>query len=39
MRNNHYGWFERIESGVYGLTPEGAKALEEHAEAVKSMMG
>lgn len=39
MRNNHYGWFERIESGVYGLTPEGAKALEKHAEAVKSMMG
>lgn len=39
MRNNHYGWFERIESGVYGLTPEGAAALEEHAETVKSMMG
>lgn len=39
MRNNHYGWFERIESGVYGLTPAGAKALQEHADAVKSMMG
>ena len=39
MRNNHYGWFERIESGVYGLTPEGAKALEDNADTVKSMMG
>ena len=39
MAANHYGWFEKIDRGVYGLTPEGAKALEEHAEAVKSMMG
>ena len=39
MRSNHYGWFEKIESGVYGLTPAGAKALDEHAETVKSMMG
>lgn len=38
MANNHYGWFERIEKGVYGLTPDGAKALEEHAETVASMM-
>jgi len=39
MASNHYGWFEKIERGVYGLTPAGAKALEEHAAAVKSMMG
>ena len=39
MAANHYGWFEKIDRGVYGLTPQGAKALEEHAEAVKSMMG
>ena len=39
MASNHYGWFEKIERGVYGLTPTGAKALEENAEAVKSMMG
>ena len=39
MRDNHYGWFEKIDNGVYGLTPEGAKALNEHAETVKSMMG
>jgi len=39
MAANHYGWFEKIDRGVYGLTPQGAKALEEHAETVKSMMG
>lgn len=39
MSFNHYGWFERIDRGIYGLTAKGAKALEEHAEAVKSMMG
>ena len=38
MAANHYGWFEKIDRGVYGLTREGAKALEEHAEAVASMM-
>ena len=36
---NHYNWFERVERGVYGLTPEGAKALEDHAKTVRSMMG
>ena len=38
MAANHYGWFEKIDRGVYGLTPNGAKALEDHAEAVASMM-
>ena len=27
MRDNHYGWFERLEKGVYGLTPAGAEAV------------
>ncbi len=38
MASNHYGWFEKIDRGVYGLTAVGAKALEDHAEAVASMM-
>ena len=38
MSDNHYGWFERVDRGIYGLTPVGAKALENHADAVKSMM-
>lgn len=24
MRDDHYGWFERVERGVYGLSPKGA---------------
>lgn len=27
MRDNHYGWFEKVETGVYGLTPVGAEAV------------
>jgi hypothetical protein len=27
MRDNHYGWFEKVETGVYGLTPAGAEAV------------
>ena len=26
MADNHYGWFARVEKGIYGLTDEGAKA-------------
>ena len=27
MRDNHYGWFEKVEKGVYGLTQSGAQAV------------
>jgi hypothetical protein len=27
MRANHYGWFEKVETGIYGLTPAGAQAV------------
>lgn len=27
MRDDHYGWFERVETGVYGLSPAGAEAV------------
>jgi len=27
MRANHYGWFEKVEKGVYGITPSGAEAV------------
>ena len=29
MRDDHYGWFEKVEKGVYGLTPKGAEAVGE----------
>lgn len=28
MRDNHYGWFEKVALGVYALTEEGRAALE-----------
>ena len=27
MADNHYGWFERVEKGVYGLTAAGRRGL------------
>jgi hypothetical protein len=27
---DYYGWFERIERGIYGLTPKGRMGLEQH---------
>lgn len=39
LASNHYGWFEKIDRGIYGLTPEGAKAVQGNAELVSSMMG
>lgn len=34
LRDDHYGWFERVRRGVYALTPEGAAGLETFAAAV-----
>ncbi|MFD1956121.1 DUF2161 domain-containing phosphodiesterase [Paenibacillus thailandensis] len=34
LRHNYYGWFERIERGKYGLTPEGTAALAEYADVI-----
>ncbi|MEX0286162.1 MAG: DUF2161 domain-containing phosphodiesterase [Paracoccaceae bacterium] len=31
MRDNHYGWFEKVDKGVYGLTAAGSKGLEHWA--------
>jgi hypothetical protein len=27
MADNHYGWFERVQRGIYGLTPAGLSAV------------
>ncbi|WP_424766327.1 DUF2161 family putative PD-(D/E)XK-type phosphodiesterase [Paenibacillus sp. sgz302251] len=39
MRNNYYGWFERIERGKYTLRPEGAAALEEYRYVIAEWVG
>lgn len=32
MADNHYGWFERVARGTYGLTSEGQKGLTDWGE-------
>lgn len=31
MRDNHYGWFQKVEKGVYALTAEGSAGLSHWA--------
>ena len=33
LNQDHYGWFERVERGIYGLTPKGRVGLEQHGWA------
>jgi len=35
LRDNYYGWFEKIDKGVYGLSEGGAKAVEMWSIALK----
>ena len=37
MRADHYGWFERVAYGVYGLTPKGREGLKTFGEALKAL--
>ncbi|MGB0411362.1 MAG: DUF2161 domain-containing phosphodiesterase [Pikeienuella sp.] len=37
MRADHYGWFERVERGIYALTPKGAAGLVEFADALSAL--
>ncbi len=37
LRDNHYGWFERIDRGVYRLHPAGKTALKEYADILKAI--
>ena len=30
LSQDHYGWFERVERGIYGLTPKGRAGFEQH---------
>lgn len=32
MRDNHYGWFVKIEKGVYGLSKEGRRGLTDYGD-------
>lgn len=39
MADNHYGWFERIETGIYGTSPNGNRALEEYSDDIAIILG
>jgi hypothetical protein len=35
LSENHYGWFEKVDRGIYAITEEGKKALAEYSELAK----
>ena len=37
LQADHYGWFERVERGVYALRPTGFEALKTYADVVKAL--
>ncbi len=37
MADNHYGWFERVETGIYALTLAGQKARIEYQETLVNL--
>ena len=37
MRNDVYGWFERVERGIYALSPKGEQARELYADVIASL--
>ncbi len=39
LQADHYGWFERVERGVYALRPSGHAALKTYADVVKALQG
>ena len=39
MADNHYGWFERVERGIYALSPKGEGAVADYAEVLTEIEG
>lgn len=37
MADNHYGWFERVANGVYGLSPKGVDAIAVYAAEIGAL--
>jgi hypothetical protein len=31
MSDDHYGWFERVSTGIYAITPKGLQAMAQYA--------
>ncbi len=39
MRADHYGWFERVSTGIYALTPKGQAAMLSEAAEIARLGG
>ncbi len=39
MRDDHYGWFERVSLGIYTLTPKGCAAMLDHGDEIARLGG
>ncbi len=37
LRDNHYGWFDRVKTGYYELTPKGGRDLVDWSDALKDL--
>ena len=37
LADDHYGWFERVQRGVYQLTPKGKTAAADYAETIRTL--
>ena len=37
LRDNHYGWFDRVKTGHYDLSPKGRQELVRWSEAVETL--
>ncbi|MEM0978306.1 MAG: DUF2161 family putative PD-(D/E)XK-type phosphodiesterase [Pseudomonadota bacterium] len=37
LRDNHYGWFFRVEKGIYALSDAGVSALEHYADVLRAL--
>ena len=37
LHDNHYGWFERLAKGIYGLSPVGREALARYPDLVAAL--
>lgn len=37
MADDHYGWFERVQTGVYSLSPKGGQVLNDYASELQRL--
>lgn len=37
MADDHYGWFERVKTGIYAITPKGEEAMEAYQKELTKL--